>query len=45
MLLLRSKYLYKTNTTGTGQIGIIDFKLSISKDFLYLIQDKLRDKF
>jgi hypothetical protein len=39
MLLMRSKYLYEANATGTDQIGVIDFKLSISKDFMCFVQD------
>jgi hypothetical protein len=39
MLLLGSKYLYEANATGTDQIGVIDFKLWISKDFMCLVQD------
>jgi hypothetical protein len=31
MLLLRSKYSYKTNTTRTNQIGVKTEKLWISK--------------
>jgi hypothetical protein len=38
MLLLRSKYLYETNATETSQIGIIDFKLWISKDSMCFVQ-------
>jgi hypothetical protein len=39
MLLLRSKYLYETNTTWMNQIGVIDFKLQISKDSMCFVQD------
>jgi hypothetical protein len=35
MLLLRSKYLYEVNTTGTGQIGIKTKKLWISEVRMY----------
>jgi hypothetical protein len=31
MLLLHSKYLYETNATGTGQIGIKTKKIWIYK--------------
>ena len=36
MLLLCSTYLYEANATGMDQIVIIDFKLWISKDFIFL---------
>jgi hypothetical protein len=39
MLLLYSKYSYDTNATGTDQIGVLDFKLWISKDYMCLAQD------
>jgi hypothetical protein len=39
MLLLRSKYSYETNTTGTVQFRIKMGKLRISKVFMYLIYD------
>jgi hypothetical protein len=39
MLLLRSKYLYETNTTGTSQFGIKTKELWFSEGFMYLIQD------
>jgi hypothetical protein len=39
MLLLRSKYLYETNVTWMDQIGVIDFKLWTSKDFMCFVQD------
>jgi hypothetical protein len=39
MFLLGSKYLYDTNTTWTGQIGVIDFMLWISKDSMCFVQD------
>jgi hypothetical protein len=45
MLLLRSKYLYETKTTWTDQIGVIDFKLWISKDSMYFVQDLIEYKF
>jgi hypothetical protein len=37
MLLLRSKYLYETNTTWTDQIGVKMGKLWISEGFMYLV--------
>jgi hypothetical protein len=37
MLLLRSKYSYETNTTGTIQFGIKMGKVRISKVSMYLI--------
>jgi hypothetical protein len=39
MLLLHSKYLYETNATRMDQIGVIDFKLRISKDSMCFVQD------
>jgi hypothetical protein len=39
MLLLRSKYLYETNATGTSLFGIKTEELWISEGFMYLIQD------
>jgi hypothetical protein len=39
MLLLHSKCLYETNTTGTGQIEFKMEELQISEGFMYLIQD------
>jgi hypothetical protein len=39
MLLLRSKYLYKTNATGMSQFGVKTKELWISVGFMYLIQD------
>jgi hypothetical protein len=39
MLLLRSKYLYKTNTTWMDPIGVIDFKLRISKGSMCFVPD------
>jgi hypothetical protein len=45
MSLLRSRYLYGTNATWTDQIGVIDFKLWISKDFMCFVQDLIGYKF
>jgi hypothetical protein len=41
MLLLHSKYLYKTNATGTSQIGIETGELSISEVLMCLVQKYL----
>jgi hypothetical protein len=38
-MLLRRKYLYETNATLMDQIGVIDFKLWISKDYMCFVQD------
>jgi hypothetical protein len=40
MFLLRSKYLYEANTTGTGQIGIKTKKLWIYKNCMCLYKIK-----
>jgi hypothetical protein len=40
MLLLRSKYLYEANATGTGQIEIKTEKLWIYKDYMCLYKIK-----
>jgi hypothetical protein len=39
MMLLRSKYLYEANATGTSQIEIKTGELRISEGFMYLIRD------
>jgi hypothetical protein len=39
MLLLRSKYLYDANATGTSRFGNKTEKLLIPEGFMYLIQD------
>jgi hypothetical protein len=39
MLLLRSKYLYETNATGTSQFRIKTKELWFFEGFMYFIQD------
>jgi hypothetical protein len=39
MLLLRSKYLFETNTTRMDQIGVKTKELWISEGFMYFVQD------
>jgi hypothetical protein len=39
MLLMHSKYSYEANATWMDHIGIIDFKLWISKDSMCFVQD------
>jgi hypothetical protein len=44
-VLLHSKYLYETNASWTDQIGVIDFKLWISRDSMCSVQDWIGYKF